>query len=85
MTNTAELPPPIQPAQAPGMLLHCGGEHVTQDELFAVPTPEPTNSWFPLAHRDLVTEVRSQLTGRRCLMCRQTIFRCYNRRQKDAP
>ena len=63
MIDTTELPPPIQPAQAPGMLLHCGGEHVTQDELFAVPTPEPTNSWFPLAHRDLVTEVRSQLTG----------------------
>jgi len=63
MIETIELPAPIDPPHPPEMLLHCGGEIVTQDSLFAVPTPEPTKSWFPLAHRDLVTEVRSQLTG----------------------
>jgi hypothetical protein len=45
------------------MLLHCGAETVTRDELFAVETPRATDTWFPLAHRDLLTEVQSQLTG----------------------
>ena len=64
MIDTVELPAPAAPAaEPPGMLLHCGGEAVTRDALFATPTPDPTDTWFPLAHRDLVTEVEDQLTG----------------------
>ena len=45
------------------MLLHCGAETVSREQLFEVATPRATETWFPLAHRDLVTEVQSQLTG----------------------
>ena len=65
MNQTIDIPPSVQPAPAPapGMLLHCGAETVTRDDLVAVPTPPATTTWFPLAHRDLVAEVESQLTG----------------------
>jgi hypothetical protein len=53
--------PAAAPASVPGLLLHCGAETVTRDQLAAVPTPRPTGTWFPLAHRDLVTEVECHL------------------------
>ena len=52
--------PPVQ-APARGMLLHCGAERVSREQLFAVPTPRNTTTWFPLSHRTILGEVESQL------------------------
>lgn len=51
--------------QAPprGMLLHCGGEHVERRAIYEVPTPARTDTWYPLAHADLLDEVEGQLQG----------------------
>lgn len=63
MIDTLESPPALRTTPVPGMLLHCGAETVSRSDLFAVPTPKPTETWFPLAHGDLVTEVQRQLAG----------------------
>jgi len=65
-TFDAEVLPPnktraLRPATHNPMLLHCGGEVVEREALFAVPTPQPTETWFPLPHRHLVEEVETQL------------------------
>ncbi len=53
---------PARPRVAgPGLLLHCGAEVVDRHEVSRVPTPEPTGTWFPLPHQDLVEEVEGQL------------------------
>lgn len=44
-----------------GILLHCGGQLVERLTLNAVPTPQGTDTWFPLAHQTLLDEVQSQL------------------------
>lgn len=36
-----------------GLMLHCGAERVTRDQLAAVVTPPPSNSHFPVPHIDL--------------------------------
>ncbi|MCB1134203.1 MAG: DUF932 domain-containing protein, partial [Verrucomicrobiae bacterium] len=54
---------PAPPAPVPGLLLHCGAEIVRREELARIETPKPTDTWFPLAHEDLVREVEGQLTG----------------------
>ena len=54
----------LQPrAQAPtrGMLLHCGAEIVSRANLFDVPTPPGTQTWYPLPHRTILGEVETQL------------------------
>ncbi|WP_052573435.1 DUF932 domain-containing protein [Haloferula sp. BvORR071] len=61
MNAIIDVPPAAPPATVPGLLLHCGAEMVSREELAEVPTPRPTDTWFPLAHRDLVTEVECQL------------------------
>lgn len=48
-------------APARGMLLHCGAERVTREQLFATQTPKGTATWFPLSHRTILGEVESQL------------------------
>ena len=58
--NTLVKPQPRQ-APPPGLLLHCGATQVGREEVFAVPTPRGTDTWFPLPHQDLVLEVESQL------------------------
>ena len=57
------IEPPAPRAQAPtrGMLLHCGAEIVSRGQLFDVPTPPGTRTWFPLSHRTILDEVESQL------------------------
>jgi len=44
-----------------GMLLHCGAEVVDRHDLFEVLTPLGTDTWYPLPHRSLLTEVERQL------------------------
>ena len=45
------------------MLLHCGAETVDREQLFQVPTPRGTRTWFPLPHRTILGEVETQLLG----------------------
>ena len=52
-------------AQKPpkGMLLHCGAELVSRKQLWEVPTPRNTDTWYPLAHSRVFGEVHDQLRG----------------------
>jgi hypothetical protein len=45
----------------PNLILHCGGAHVTMKEINAVQTPSPTQSWHPIPHRELITQVQNTL------------------------
>ena len=54
----------VVPERPPkGLLLHCGGKLVSRQELWTVPTPSRTRSWYPLPHRSVVSEVEDQLQG----------------------
>lgn len=44
-----------------GLVLHCGARSATIDEVRAVPTPEPTDSWFPLGYDRILDRVHSRL------------------------
>ena len=46
-----------------GLLLHCGGKLVSRQELWTVPTPSRTRSWYPLPHRSVLNEIEVQLQG----------------------
>ena len=43
------------------MLLHCGAELVSRAQLYEVPTPANTRTWYPLAHGRVFNEVHNQL------------------------
>lgn len=43
------------------LVLHCGGSHATREEMRGVKTPESTESWFPIPHDTLVTQVQGEL------------------------
>ena len=62
MNAIIEAPPAPAP-NVPGLLLHCGAKPVSRDELAAVIAPEPTETWYPLPHHDLVAEVEAHLSG----------------------
>lgn len=53
--------PATRPATQNRMILHCGGEVIERNVLFGIETPPATDTWFPLPHRHLVTEVEGQL------------------------
>ena len=57
--NLLLAPRPHAPVR--GMLLHCGAEKVDREQLFQVPTPHGTRTWFPLPHRTILGEVETQL------------------------
>lgn len=59
--NIIENPQSRVQAPTRGMLLHCGATIVSREELFAVPTPRETSTWFPLSHRTILREVGTQL------------------------
>ena len=59
--NPPTLEAPERRAASRGLLLHCGAETVSRQSVFATPTPGATETWYPLPHRDLVTEVEGQL------------------------
>ncbi len=44
-----------------GLILHCGGQLRSKEEVFAVPIPPATSSYTPLPHESLVTRVEKQL------------------------
>jgi len=43
------------------MVLHCGTEVATLEEVRAVPTPEPKGRWFPVPYGELIDAVHSSL------------------------
>lgn len=44
-----------------GLMLHCGGNLKTREEVFAAPLPQATDSYVPLPHESLVTRIEKQL------------------------
>lgn len=43
-----------------GMMLHCGSETVTRAQVEAVPVPEATRSWHPVAYADAIGYLHEQ-------------------------
>ena len=60
MNNLIESPE--RPITQNSMLLHCGAEIVDRRAIYEIPTPEGTDTWYPLSHGGLIHEVESQLT-----------------------
>lgn len=44
-----------------GLMLHCGGQLKSREEVFAVPLPQATSSYVPLSYESLVTRIEKQL------------------------
>ena len=44
------------------MVLHCGASHASEEEIKAVPLPEKTQTYTPVAHWDLISQVRALAT-----------------------
>ena len=55
------LEPEVITERPPGLLLHCGAEQVTREALLEIPTPPNTETWYPMSHEHLLTEVEEQL------------------------
>ena len=49
------------------MLLHCGGRSVSFDELAAVPLPEETETYTPVAFKDIVMNIKQGLKEKNIL------------------
>ena len=45
------------------LMLHCGAQVATRDELELVKTPEPTRTWCPIPHTTLIDSVKAALVG----------------------
>jgi hypothetical protein len=43
------------------LMLHCGGQIATREQIAAVQTPEPTNTWRPVPHITLIEQVEKSL------------------------
>src|SRR5271157_1583430 len=44
------------------LVTHCGARQVSREELATIPTPPPTNTWFPVAHCDVLDTTVRDLT-----------------------
>jgi len=44
-----------------GLMLHCGGQLKTRDEVFAVPPPAQTGTYVPLPYESFLTRIEKQL------------------------
>jgi hypothetical protein len=44
-----------------GLMLHCGGQLKTRDEVFAVPTPVATATYAPLPYESFIVRIEKQL------------------------
>jgi len=49
----------------PNLLLHCGAQAVPRDVVASVQTPQPTASWHPIPHEDLIRQVEKTLQANR--------------------
>jgi hypothetical protein len=55
------------------LVAHCGARIVTRAELDQVEAPQPTRTWFPVRHSDVIDAVSNTLVGSGFLM-RSTQF-----------
>ena len=46
-----------------GVILHCGGQEIPYEQLKEIPTPEPTNTWTPIPHVELLDSVKREVTS----------------------
>src|ERR1043166_6237164 len=44
-----------------GLMLHCGGQLKTREEVFAVPAPTATTTYAPLPFESFITRIEKQL------------------------
>src|ERR1041385_4167691 len=44
-----------------GLMLHCGGQLKSREEVFAVPTPPATSTYVPLSYESFLTRIEKQL------------------------
>jgi hypothetical protein len=44
-----------------GLMLHCGGQLKSREEVFTVPVPLATASYIPLSYESFVTRIEKQL------------------------
>lgn len=44
-----------------GLMLHCGGQLKTREEVFAVPTPPATSTYAPLSYESFLMRIEKQL------------------------
>jgi hypothetical protein len=44
-----------------GLILHCGAQAKSRDEVFLVPTPEATDTYVPLSYESFLTRIEKQL------------------------
>ena len=44
-----------------GLMLHCGGQLKPREEVFAVPVPEATATYAPLAYESFIVRIEKQL------------------------
>lgn len=58
--ETQTQPTPRRDARR-SLLLHCGAEIVTRDEVKCHPTPESAKTWYPLSHHALLKEVEGHI------------------------
>ena len=54
-----------------GLMLHCGSQHVTLDQLRQVPTPAPTASWRPVPHHQIAEHVLEEAEKHGCRIASQ--------------
>ena len=47
----------------PNLLMHCGGRHVSRDELANASTPDKTKTWVPVSHQRLLELVDQTIEG----------------------
>lgn len=45
------------------LTLHCGSRSVSREELVSIEAPAPTDTWFPVPHRDVLATAESLLMG----------------------
>src|ERR1700689_4476783 len=57
-------PSPAMPMRPrPNLLLHCGAQAVDRHVVQHVPTPRATDTWTPIPHLELVTQVEQTLSA----------------------
>ena len=45
------------------LLMHCGGRHVSRDDIVNAPTPQRTRTWVPVPHHRLLDLVETTIDG----------------------
>ena len=56
-----------------GLMLHCGGQLRSREEVFAVPVPPATASYVPLPYESLITRIEKQVAAEINLLRRKAV------------